>query len=243
MSRANPNPKTFTSNPATVFLEWAAGQGTESNPGGYLKFWNKEEKKNEKVHSFTFAYLDERSGVGGFYPKFGSNAFSNEVKNTATEPLVVKGWNDGKAEVIKEGIYQEIKDTLLVNGIKYTKIVYGTVVESSNLALKPGTIFRLGLKGSGVSAWLDFKDKESGAIDVGFLENEKGQTKWKQITLSSVPISEDDNDNAIAQSFALDKFFLAERIKKDFPEPEALPNSSPVESETVPAGVDDDLPF
>ena len=231
MRRANPNPKTFTSNPATVFLEWAAGQGTESNPGGYLKFWNKEEKKNEKVHSFTFAYLDERSGVGGFYPKFGSNAQDAE------------SFRYRKAEVIKEGIYQEIKDTLLVNGIKYTKIVYGTVVESSNLALKPGTIFRLGLKGSGVSAWLDFKDKESGAIDVGFLENEKGQTKWKQITLSSVPISEDDNDNAIAQSFALDKFFLAERIKKDFPEPEALPNSSPVESETVPAGVDDDLPF
>lgn len=242
MSRANP--KTFTSNPATVFLEWAAGQGTDSNPGGYLKFWNKEEKKNEEVHSFTFAYLDERSGASGFYSKFGSNAFSNEVENTAQEPLVVKGWNNGKAEVIKEGIYQEIKDTLLVNGIKYTKIIYGTVVESSNLVLKPGTIFRLGLKGSGVSAWGDFKSKESGAIEVGFVEKEKGQTKWKQITMSSVAISKDDNDNAIAQSAALDKFFLGEKMAKDWKEePKELANSSPVENETVAAGVDDDLPF
>ena len=105
MSRSNPIEQ--TKNPCTRWHEWAGGDN-----GGMFGYYDKEKKAMVEVAGkFTFIVLDELSCVKGWHDASDSGISSNEVRDTKSEPLVVKAFKGG---VLAEGLYAQIRDRIKI---------------------------------------------------------------------------------------------------------------------------------
>ena len=179
------------SNPSKIFISWKNPTETNGikNPGFY--YYVKSEIEGEKGKDvmvefpFTFQYLQDAVGIGGFVDKRKKNIFSNEVLDIYETPFDIKIWGDDGEEVLKSGFYytdQKVAKsemssadfkslkalikkeanngtleniTKKVNGSKKCKILYILVDEE---------IWRMKLEGGKLQAWGDFqKDKNSNA--------------------------------------------------------------------------------
>lgn len=126
-------------------------------------YYDKDEKKNVLVPlPFEFIVIDEFACITGYHESSSSGIWSNEVKNTKTEPLTVKAFKGGQ---IAEGLYQDIKDTVKSQGGKYTKSLY---------IMYDGELCNLKLSGAGFSGYED-KNKvtHGGWIMAGKLDSTK----------------------------------------------------------------------
>ena len=238
MSRSNPNDN-GPSNPATRWFEWHGEQGV-------VRYYDKEQKKTIDVGSkFSFVLLDQLGGVRGWHDATGSGIYSNEVKDTRQETLVVKAFKGG---VLAEGLYKDIKDRVNAQG--------GSFVANCYLAYKDDTgtlsIGCLRFKGAALREWMTFTKAHrpdlytKGLMITGYSEDKKGRIVYRVPTFKTVELSKASNDQALALDAEL-QTFLAKYLtknKRDQVDVHVRDEEVLVEDELSPPPItEDDIPF
>jgi hypothetical protein len=188
MSRSNPSAN--APNPAVRWFEWNGEQGT-------IRYYDKDAKQNVDVPlPFTFLLLDEVARVGGWHDASESGIYSNEVKDTRTDLLVVKAFKGG---TLAEGLYKDIKDRINTLG--------GQFVTNCYIGFKNGdgrlAIGSLRFKGAALGAWMEFRKANRSALYdkavsvVAFEEGKKGRIVFRVPTFEIKAIGEDSNRQAV----------------------------------------------
>ena len=244
MSRSNPH-ENGTPNPAVRWFEW-------NGEHGVVRYYDREAKKNVEVGSdFTFILLDQLGSVRGWHDASQSGIYSNEVKDTRQDVLVVKAFKGG---VLAEGIYQQIKDRVNNMG--------GQFVTNCYIAFKNGgTALAIGsmrFKGAALGAWMEFcknhrADLYTKAIRIhGFTEGKKGRIVYRMPVLQVVELSPDTNSIATERDKELQEFLVGylTRNKREQAEhvgqhlrDEDVGDDYDEPPEPIPPLTDDDIPF
>lgn len=243
MSRSNPSENT-NPNPATRRFEWNGEKGT-------VRYYDKEAKQNVEVGSdFTFILLDQLGSVGGWHDASDSGIYSNEVKDTRQEALVVKAFKGG---VLAEGIYRDIKDRVNASGGQFVAKCY-VAFKNGGGALSIGT---LALKGAALHGWTEFvkanrADVYKKAVRIkGFTEGKKGRITFRVPALSLKDIDPATDAQAVALDKELQEFFASyfkkpkrEQIEHhdDDHDGQSDPGTEPM-GEPITDLTDDDIPF
>ena len=210
MSRSNPTET--SSNPCTRWFEWSGG-----NDGGVVRYYDKEAGASVNVgDKFAFLLLDELASIKGWHDASDSGIYSNEVRDTRQDVLVVKSFKGGE---LASGLYAQIRDRVGNFG--------GHFHASCYIAYKDGDIYKLGnigFKGAALMAWMAFK-KQAGRKDGrpayyvdavrinGFDEGTKGRVVFRTPKFALASASDDANDKALALDKDL-QAFLAEYTKR-----------------------------
>lgn len=237
MSRSNPSE--HAPNPAVRWFEWNGEAGT-------VRYYDKEKKQNVDVGTdFTFVLLDELGSVRGWHEASQSGIYSNEVRDTRADVLVVKSFKGG---TIAEGLYKAIKDRVNVAG--------GQFVANCYIAFKNGgegfDIGSIRFKGAALGAWMEFRkahraDLFKKAVQItGYTEGKKGRVVFRVPTMKLVPLTAETNDIAIGLDKELQEFLTAylKRAKRDQAETTDRPTDDvppPDDNDITPN--DDDIPF
>lgn len=210
MSRSNPTET--SSNPCARWFEWAGG-----SDGGVIRYYDKEVGKSITVgEKFAFMLLDELATVKGWHDQSDSGIYSNEVRDTRQDVLVVKSFKGGE---LASGLYAQIRDRVGNLG--------GHFHASCYIAYKDGESYKLGnlgFKGAALMAWMEFK-KKSGRKDSrtayyvdairinGHDEGTKGRVVFRTPRFALSPVSEEANAKALALDKELQSF-LSEYLKR-----------------------------
>lgn len=199
MSLSNQTEETKKS-PVARYYNWSGEKGE-------LYYYDKEAGQKVYVETIDFILIDTKSCVEGFSDKEQTGFRSNEVKSTQKEELVIKFNNNGK--VLLRGLYASIKDNIKAAGGNYNISLYG--VENIEGEWK---IINIKLKGSGLSAWLEF-DKSSKVNKVGLtlrIEKselqKKGAVKYYKPVFIAAPTGSNEHTIAVDLDTELQDYFL-----------------------------------
>lgn len=241
MSRSNP--QEHLTNPASRWFEWNGEKGN-------VRYYDKDAKKNVDVQlPFSFILLDRLGCVGGWHDPSQSGIYSNEVKDTRADILVVKAFKGG---TIAEGLYKDIKDRVNSAG--------GSFVANCYVGYKDGDDLKIGsikFKGAALGAWMDFEKANrsalyDGTITIhGFTEGKKGRVEFKMPSFKTGGISPEANETAVLLDRRVQQFLTAylKRNKRDQVEASAPPVHHVTDEEIAAGGApvtqltDDDIPF
>jgi len=249
MSRSNPTE--IIPNPSTRWLEW---QGSKGN----LKYYDKEKKENVGIElPFEFILLDQLSTIKGWHDATEAGIFSNEVRDTRSEPFVVKSFK--MRDPIAEGFYADIKDKVKANGGNFvTNLYIAYTNDEGNLS-----IGSLQFHGSALGGWMNFStDKanrpelyKKGIRIVGSETGKKGGITFKVPKLEFLELSSDQDEIATdldkeLQSYLRSYFKRTRTEQADAPKSEEdrlneeLNQGRNVEQDVSQAPPDDDeIPF
>lgn len=210
MSRSNPTET--SSNPCVRWFEWAGG-----SDGGVIRYYDKEAGKSITVgDKFAFLLLDELASVKGWHDQSDSGIFSNEIRDTRQDVLVVKSFKGGE---LASGLYAQIRDRVGNFG--------GHFHASCYIAFKDGEEYKLGnlgFKGASLMAWMDFKKKcgrkdgrpayyvDSIRIN-GFEEGTKGRVTFRVPKFALAEVSKGANEQAVALDKEMQEY-LTEYLKR-----------------------------
>ena len=211
MSRSNPH-EHGAPNPAVRYFEWHGGQGV-------VRYYDKTAKKDVDLPvppDFRFMLLDQLGSIRGFNKSTNSGIYSNEIRDTRQDVLVVKASKG--AITLAEGVYKVIKPQVT------SKAVGGQFVANCYIAVKTnGTnelkIASLRLKGAALGAWMEFCKTNRAALYkkaiaiTGSVDDQNGGIHFKTPTFKTVEISPESD----AQALALDKElqeYLASYLKR-----------------------------
>ncbi len=238
MSRSNPNQN--APNPAVRWFEW-------NGEHGWIRYYDKTDKKNVDVPlPFTFLLLDELASVRGWHDLSDCGIYSNEVRDTRTDLLIVKTFKGG---TIAEGVYKDIKDRVHTLGGSFVANCYIAFKLDGELAMGS-----LRFKGAALGAWMEFRkanrsDLYEKAVNItGFTEGKKGRIVFRVPTFETKAVSSATNGSAVT----LDKQFQAwlkdylGRRTNDRAEP---PDDPPDTGDAFPDGTqgeqltESDIPF
>jgi hypothetical protein len=245
MSRSNPQ-ENGTPNPSTRWFEW-------NGEGGAVRYYDKDAKKNVDVGAdFTFILLDELGSVRGWHDASQSGIYSNEVKDTRADVLIVKAFKGG---TLAEGLYKDIKDRVNAVGGQFNANCY--------IAFKNGggklALGSIRFKGAALGAWMEFRKEnraalfEKGVRIHGFTEGKKGRITYRMPVLALTEVSTETNEAAIALDKQLQAYLAGYLKKTKRDQVEAV--GKHVSDEDVAAGfeegpphpasqiTDDDIPF
>jgi hypothetical protein len=241
MSRSNPTDN--SPNPSKRWFEWDGSSGN-------VRYYDKAEKVNVVVPDrFTFMLLDQLALIKGWHDASESGIYSNEVKDTRSEPFVVKAFK--LKEPLAEGFYKNIRDRVIAQGGHFTTNCY--------IAFKNGgddlDIGSIQFKGAALSAWMEFaKEHRSDLFDKairidGADQGKKGTITFYTPKFSLIAASPEGN----AQAVELDKelqeylkgYFSRTRVEQAATTP---PNEeeAPVDHPAPPSRSepeDDEIPF
>jgi len=248
MSLSNPH-ENGQPNPSTRWFEW-------NGESGAISYYDKEAKENIYIpQPFTFILLDELGSVRGWHDASSSGIYSNEVKDTRQDTLVVKAFKGG---TLAEGIYKDIRDSVIAQG--------GSFHANCYIAFKDGGEIKIGVlrfRGASLGAWMEFRKEnrkdfytKSVKID-GFTEGKKGRITFRMPKFSMVEISPATMAAAVELDKQLQEFLAGylSRNKKDQVEaaptarpdaPEPGDDGPPIEAYSNysnPEITDDDIPF
>lgn len=232
MSRSNP---TLHNNPTQRYFEWNGADGG-------IKYYDKESKENVNVDMpFTFLFLDQLARIGGFDQRAEQSIWSNEVRSTQKEKLTVRSGN----HIIEQGFYSDIKQDVKNAGGRYVTSLY--------IAFKDGElkIGNLQLKGSALSAWMDFmksnqKDIHEKAvkIEVDPEVYKKGATEYRVPIFKVVPTTPETDQQATELDKVLQEFLEAKTDVSEMAEtPKSNDDQPPVHDDSELPDMEDDLPF
>jgi hypothetical protein len=244
MSRSNPTDN--SPNPSKRWFEWDGSTGN-------IRYYDKQAKETVVVgDKFTFMLLDQLATVKGWHDASESGIYANEVKDTRSEPLVVKAFS--LKEPIAEGFYKSIRDRVIAAGGHFTTNCY--------IAFKNGAdgleIGSLQFKGAALSAWMNFaKEHRSklldGAVKIeGADEGKKGKITFYTPRFSLIPASEEGNQQAVELDKQLQEYlkayFSRTRVEQAAPPPQSHEEredrpESPSRSEPEPYNDDSEIPF
>lgn len=200
MSRSNPN-ENSTPNPSTRWFEW-------NGETGAVRYYDKDDKKNVEVGAdFTFMLLDELGGVGGWHDASESAIYSNEVRDTRQDTLIVKAFKGG---TLVEGLYKDIKDKANTLGGQFVSNCYIAYKRDGALA-----IGSLRFKGATLGAWMEFRKAHRGELYAkavrihGFTEGKKGRIVFRVPIFEIADLSPQTNSEALALDATLQDFLKA----------------------------------
>lgn len=153
-------------NPAQRYYRWSGGEKkitlesgeTVKKLKGELVYWDGEAMQSQPL-PFTFCVLEQTSSVTGFAPRGqgeGVRFYSNEI-TSFDEPMKVTRRDDQGSEVVAEGVYQNIKKNL-PEGCKFQTNLYIYNPETQRIE-------RINLKGSALSAFINFGQKNKGIYE------------------------------------------------------------------------------
>jgi hypothetical protein len=241
LSRSNPN-ENSNPNPAVRWFEWHGEQGT-------LRYYDKATKQQVDVgNDLTFILLDQLGSVRGWHDPSDSGIYSNEVKDTRQEVMIVKSFKGG---TIAEGIYKDIKDRCNSAGGQFVANLY-IAFKGDDGGLDIGS---LRLKGAALGAWMEFSkahraDLYSKAVRIkGYTEGKKGRITFRVPVLAVVDITPETDAAAVALDKEFQKFLSAylkrpKRVQVDEPQHLADEMMAGVERAKAAADMtDDDIPF
>lgn len=191
MSRSNPT----IENPSQRWHEWKGSTGK-------VYYWDKEQSKEIPVGPpFSFLMLDIMTTIRGYSEKWGDGIYANEIRSL-DQNLKVKTYN---GNLIAEGKYDNIKDTIKANGGKFAKSVYLAFYDE-NQQLQIGNFMFVG---ASLGAWIEFEKKvgrrslEQGAVVItGATQEQTGKTKYFVPTIS---LKQDVSDEAQQRAIEMDK--------------------------------------
>jgi hypothetical protein len=242
VSRSNPQ-ENGAPNPAVRWFEW-------NGEHGVVRYYDKDKKENVDVgHDFTFILLDQLGSVRGWHDASDSGIYSNEVKDTRQEVLIVKSFKGG---TLAEGVYKDIKDRVNAQGGQFVANLY--IAFKHNGALAIGS---LRLKGAALGSWMEFckahrADLYAKAIRInGFTEGKKGRITFRMPILSVLDLSAESNAAATGLDAVLQEWLKGyfKRTKKDQAEHAAPQSHEPEDGyeedqfRDPPPVTDEDIPF
>jgi hypothetical protein len=242
MSRSNPNEHS-NPNPAKRWFEW-------NGEHGVVRYYDKEAKRNVDVGAdFMFLLLDQLGSVGGWHDASDSAIYSNAVKDTRQETLIVKS---SKGGTIAQGLYRDIKDRVGTAGGHFVANCYIAYKSEFN-GLSIGV---LRFKGAALKTWMDFTKANRGvlyekAIKIkGFTEGKKGKVTFRVPVLKVQELNADTNTSALALDKELQTFFASYFKQPKREQVETVPahlSDEEIASDDVREPVteltDDDIPF
>lgn len=195
MSRSNPHKS--APNPASRWFEWNGEKGA-------VRYYDKDAKANVDVPlPFTFLLLDQLGSVRGWDDASQSGIYSNLVKDTRKDVLVVKSFKGG---TLAEGRYKAIKDRVNAQGGRFNANCY--------VAYKNGDGLKIGVvqfKGAALRVWMDFSkqarnDLYSKAVTIhDTVEGKKGRVVFFAPAMKLANVSAETQ----AAAEALDKTLQA----------------------------------
>ena len=244
MSRSNPYQN--TPSPAICRWEWKGGEGI-------LQWYDKEAKENitEKL-PFVFLMLDRTASVTGYSEPRESGMYSNEVKDTLTQPLIVK-WQKKGLGTLAEGLWQDIKDKVKANSGKYA--INCWVAFRDDGMLKIGVVK---MSGCALGPWIEFEqevgaDLYKKAVVMTAGEQEGKAIKYHPPVFALKDAKPETDAEAKALDAELQKYFesyfsrpTAARTEAPAHEPEGEPSGEPGNAEPgepEPTSEGDDVPF
>lgn len=255
------NPTINAPSPCTRFFEWDGEKGE-------IRYYDKElvvkgrEKKGGNVvvdGKFTFIVLDELSTVRGWFEKDECGIYSNEVRDTRQETMVVKSF---KGTLIASGFYADIKDRVNAQGGNYTTNIYIAFKDGKELKLAA-----LQLKGAALNAWVDFRKPhrsdllKKAVVINGCKEGKKGKIVFQTPIFGLKDISDETITAAIEIDKSLQAYltgYFANRKTDQVARPPAAHSEEPPvehrdnqenqehppeEPQDAPPPDDDDVPF
>lgn len=206
MSRSNPSEA--TQNPSTRWIEW-------SGERGQFEYYDKIEKKTISLgDKLQFLLLETMFSVTGYHKPSNSGIYSNEVKDTRKDQLVVKSFRGGP---LAEGFYGDIKEAVGSKGGKFTSKLY--------IGYKDGPDLKIGclsLSGAALSIWMEFskanrQDIETHAVQFsGHEERVNGRVTYCiPAKISLLKVSDEANEAAIALDRDILQPYLNAYLKKN----------------------------
>lgn len=233
MSRSNPHDN-GSPNPAVRWFEWNGEKGG-------IRYYDKDAKENVEVGAeFKFMLLDQLGSVRGWHEASESGIYSNEVKDTAQDVMIVKAFKGG---TLAEGVYKDIKDRVNSLGGKFNANCYIAFKHGDSLA-----IGSLRLKGAALGAWMEFIKAHRAEVYTqaialtGYTEGKKGRVIFRVPVFKLAPLSDASNKVATALDMELQKF-LAGYLKRNKREQvEATPAAEDDEPDYDAPYPDDDPP-
>ena len=245
MSRANPINN--VPNPSTRWFDFSGKTGT-------VTYYDKETKETVDLgEKFVFILLDSLSAVKGWHDASDSRIFSNEVRDTKRETLVVKAFAGG---ILAEGLYANIRDRVKAHGGHYVQSCYIAYKDAAgHLA-----IGNIGFKGAALMAWSDFCKANRSAIDKkavkinGFTEGKKGSITYRMPNFEIAEVSDAGNAEAEVLADVLRNYYKdyfaknrTEQVEtppdvQDSPDTEVQADAAAAESSQTDGG-SDEIPF
>lgn len=199
MSRSNPHVN--APSPAVRWFEW-------NGEHGWVRYYDKDKKETIDVPlPFKFLLLDELGSVRGWHDASKSGIYSNEVRDTRTDVLVVKSFKHG---TLAEGLYKDIKDRVNTLGGQFVANCY--IAFKDNGELK---IASLRFKGAALGAWMEFRKANRSAlyedaVEIsGFTEGKKGRITYRMPAFSTCDVSAETNSAAVALDEELQEWLTA----------------------------------
>lgn len=199
MSLSNP---TTSTNPATKFIEWKGGEGKFS-------YYNKETKQTvDMPKEMYIIVLDQLATITGFSETDKSGIWSNEVKYSATEELIVKTRN---GELYK-GLYKDIKDKIKVSGGNFAKSVYACLITAQGQNQKPELeLVNFKFSGCSLAPWIEAKATDDGCViklSTNDVVLKKGASKYFAPTIEKLTPRQDILDLAKSLDKVLQKYLI-----------------------------------
>lgn len=219
-------------------MEWDGSNGN-------LRYYDKQKEENIPVEDgFTFLLLDQLATVKGWHDASDSGIFSNEVRDTKAETMVVKAFKSNS--ILAEGFYSDIRDRVAAIGGNYVANCYVAFRDQGEL--KIGSVQ---FKGAALNAWVDFRkehknDIYSKAIQIkGYKEGKKGKITFRVPVFHLKDTTQETNDAATNLDAQL-QVYLATYFKKPKVSQarDAAPEPDASDSHQAPADLpEDDIPF
>lgn len=240
MSRSNPS-ENGTPNPSTRWFEWNGEHGA-------IRYYDKDAKKSVDVAlPFTFLLLDQLGSVRGWHDASESGVYSNEVKDTRQEVMVVKAFKGG---ILAEGVYKDIKDRVNTLGGSFNANCYLAYKnDAGELA-----IGCLRLKGAALGAWMEFSKANRSALTTkaiqihAFTEGKKGRIVFRVPVFRAIDVTQETQQVAVGLDVELQAFLKSylKRTKREQVESPAHHVSDEDMGgppDDVPPLTDDDISF
>lgn len=239
MPRTNPETVKLP-NPAQRWFEW---RGSE----GIFRYYDKDAKANVNCKlPFTFILLNQMATIRGYNKRAKSGIYSNEVRDTRSEPFVVKMFN---GEKVAEGFYAAIKDTITAK--------QGHFATSAYIAFKDGDKLKIGcihFQGCSLGPWFDFvKENRNDIYKKAVVvreakKDDSGAIEFNAPVFSLMDVKPETDDEAGKLQEQLKEFhakYFAQPVAKVAqPEPGEEPQPNPPdEPQEEPTTVGDDVPF
>jgi hypothetical protein len=225
-------------------MEWNGSKGL-------VRYYDKTAKANIDLPlPLTFLVLDELSTIRGWSDANGCGIYSNEIRDTTKDPLLVKPYKGGGT--IAEGLYRDIKDKVAASGASFIASVY-VAYKATDGSLKLGN---LQLGGAALNAWIEFRKANHGdiltkAIQItGKVQGQKGAIIFQSPTFAILPVTDQTQQQAIELDKMLQKHLVSYLTRKSSaaqlettaisnePEPEPQPQATGAKGLSQ-----DDLPF
>ncbi len=240
MSRSNPTAGNIP-NPATRWFEWTGERGT-------IRYYDKTAKQNVEVGSdFTFILLDQLGSVGGWHDASQSSIYSNLVKDTRQETLVVKAHKGG---TLVEGVYRDIRDRVSSLGGQFEAVCYVAFKDDLGVLALGAMKF----KGAALNAWVEFSKTHRASLYTkairikSYVEGKKGRIVFRVPQFGLADISGATNTEATVLDVQLQdylKTYLA-RTTVDRVQPaqvQHISDEAVAHDHDYQPPSDDDIPF